>query len=113
MTYRSCSGLEPVVLVGLASAEQLIEALQRVSQQEKSAPKFVLRNMHPLMLPMRGLFLRTARDDDVTESNRSEWQASYHLAHHRVARRKAYFQYAADALDICPDQDRNTACAHA
>ena len=98
----SCGHLEAVVQVGPASPKPLKQAFQRVRQQEKWAPKFVLRDMHSFMLAQRVLLLRIACNDDVTQSNRRERQASHGFAQHGAAGCKADFQHTADALDFCP-----------
>ena len=108
---RSCSRLEPVVLVGPAPTKQLKQALQRIRQQEKSTPKFVLRDMDSFMRAQRSLLLRIARDDDVAQSDRRERQAGYDIAEHCSARRQADFQHTADAIDFCAAQARKAGSA--
>ena len=73
----SCSYLKAVIQVRLTPTKQLKQTLQRVRCQEKRAPKFVLRDMHSFMLAQRSLLLRTARDDDMAESDRRERQAGH------------------------------------
>ena len=107
----SCGHLKPVVLVRLAPTKQLKQALQRVRQQEKSAPKFVLRDVNPFMRAKRGLLLRIARDDDVAQRDGRKRQAGYCLAQQATARRKADFQHTANVPDFCPNQSRKAGCA--
>lgn len=97
-----------------ACAQQaLIQALQRVRQQEKRAPPFILRDMHSLMCTMCGLLLCTAGNDDVTKSDRCEWHAGYCFAQYPTARRKADFQHTANAPDLCPNDSGQQGSANA
>ena len=107
----SCGHFEAVVQVGPASPKQLKQAFQRVQQQKQRAPKFVLRDMHSFMLAMRSLLLCTARDDDVTQSNRRERQASHGFGQHGAAGCKADFQHTAHAFNLGPEQSRKEGCA--
>ena len=99
----SCSYLKAVIQVRLTPTKQLKQTLQRVHDQKKSAPKFVLRDMHPFMLAQCGLLLRTARNDNVAKSDRRERQSSNCFAQHSTARRKGDFQHTANASKLRPD----------
>ena len=107
----SCSYLKAVVQIRLAPTKQLKQALQRIRQQEKGTPKFVLRDMDSFMRAQRSLLLRIARDDDVAQGDSRKWQTGYCIAEHCSARRQADFQHTADATDLCAAQARKAGCA--
>ena len=63
------------------------------------------------MLAQRRLVLRTARKDDVAQSDCRERQAANCFAQHRAAWYEADFQDTAHALDFSPSDVRDAGSA--
>lgn len=106
MACSTCGYFKAIVQIRFAAPEQLKKTFQWIRQQKKRAPKFVLRHMHPFMCAECVLLLCIARNNDMTQRDGSKRQAGYGFAQYGGAWRKADFEHAANALELCA----NDAC---